>query len=132
MIEITTNTSSEPVRDLITELDGVVFRLVLTFRERQATWYLDLYDAENTALLLGQALLPGELVLVRRQYSPWPSGILILDSPSGDFTKEVTIEGLGTDYILTYLEAADLAAVAAEIAVEDAIDYTIVTPSGIN
>lgn len=40
-------------------LDGVQYELRLTYRDRTASWYLDLWDEDGGALLLGRRLSPG-------------------------------------------------------------------------
>lgn len=39
-------------------LDGVQYELGLTYRERTASWYLDLWDEQGAALLRGRRLSP--------------------------------------------------------------------------
>lgn len=107
-----------PVRDMTTDLDGVIFRIVLTWRERQACWYLDLYTAENVALALGVAMRPNAPVLKRRIGAPWPDGCLMLAAVSGDAAAPETMEGLGVTHELIYLDAATMAEVRAEPAAD--------------
>lgn len=40
-------------------LDGTEYQIRLTYRRRLASWYMDLYDAEGTAIALGRRLSPG-------------------------------------------------------------------------
>lgn len=54
-------------------LDGVVYEVRLTYRDRRTSWYLDLWDEQGNALLAGQRLSPN-----------WsPQGGLITDGPPG-------------------------------------------------
>jgi hypothetical protein len=103
-----------PVRDLVVTLDETVFRLVLTWRERPACWYLDLYDAADVAMLKGHALRPDRPALYRRRGAPWPAGRLVLYDTSGA-EQECTLAGLGRTHQLLYLDAdeIDAAVVAA-------------------
>ena len=115
-----TVTPVAPVRDFTIDLDGVVFRIVLTWRERPACWYLDLYANDGTALLKGHALRPDTPTLVRRSGSPWPAGRLMLLDVAGA-GGDATLEGLGATHELVYADA-DAIADAAE-----AVDYLTVT-----
>jgi hypothetical protein len=100
----TPQADSVPVRDLYVDLDGTVFRLVLTWRERPACWYLDLYDSDGVALLMGQALRPGTAVLNRRSGAPWPAGQLMLIDQSGG-NLPATMDGLGSSHALYYADS---------------------------
>lgn len=103
-------TDLAPVRDLLVDdLDGQTFRLVLTWRERQGLWYLDLYTSGGTALLLGAALQPGSPLLLRRQGPEWPGGSLMLHDVDGS-GEACTLSGLGTTHELVYWPAAGVAA----------------------
>lgn len=112
-----------PVRDVVVTLDQTVFRLVLTWRERPACWYLDLYTAADVALLCGHALRPDTPALNRRSGSPWPAGRLVLYDVSGA-ESECTLAGLGRTHQLLYLDADEVAAAA----VAEAEALTVETP----
>lgn len=53
-------------------LDGVQYDLRLIYRERTASWYLDLWDPDGNALLLGKRLTPS-----------WPVNTGITSGPPG-------------------------------------------------
>jgi hypothetical protein len=97
-----------PVRDALVELDGQTFRVVLTWRERPACWFLDLYTSDGTALLCGAALQPGSPLLLRRQGPQWPGGLLTLYALDGG-QGAATLAGIGVTHQLVYAtrEAAD-------------------------
>ena len=97
-----------PVRDVTVELDEVLFRLVLTWRERQALWYLDLYQIDGTALLKGAAMQPWTLLLTRRQGTQWPGGALVLLAIDGSSTA-CTLAGLDVTHELVYVPAENIA-----------------------
>lgn len=98
-----------PVRDVLVELDDATFRMVLTWRERQALWYLDLYTNDGTELCSGVAMQPASPVLLRRQGGAWPGGVLMLVAIDGS-TTAATLAGLGVTHELVYIPAANVAA----------------------
>lgn len=54
-------------------LDGALYEVRLTYRERTGSWYLDLWDPLGAPLLLGRRLSPN-----------WsPQGGVITDGPPG-------------------------------------------------
>jgi hypothetical protein len=98
-----------PVHDRLVELDGQTFRMVLTWRERQACWYLDLYAEGGSALIIGCALRPASPALLRRQGTQWPGGALMLASINGT-AEACTLAGLDVTHELLYLPAVDISA----------------------
>lgn len=48
-----------PAQSYTIALDGVQYQVRLTYRERTASWYLDLYDERGAAIVLGRRLSPG-------------------------------------------------------------------------
>jgi hypothetical protein len=53
-------------------MDSVHYEVRLTYRERTASWYLDLWDPDGNALLLGKRLAPN-----------WPVNMGITGGPPG-------------------------------------------------
>lgn len=60
-------------------LSGQSYRLRLTWRQRNQGWYLDLYEDDNTPLLLGRRLSPGWSPDARTRVLP---GLLYVKGPS--------------------------------------------------
>jgi hypothetical protein len=99
------------VYDYTTTLDEVTYRLRLTWKTRQEGWYLDLYDADENALLLGKRLAGDTPLLQRYQISglpPWE--IMVVDTEGGGI--EPTFESLGKRHLLYYFSEAEIPAPA--------------------
>lgn len=111
---------SQPALIQSVTLDGVSFRLRLTYRYRCASWYLDLWTLDMTPLLLGQRLSPG--------WSP-TAGYDLPDGPTGWFYVR-GIDGyarddLGAGLVLSYFNRADLAAAKALLPTIDPVVITL-------
>lgn len=61
-------------------LDGVHYEFRLVYRARTASWYLDLWDEQGAALLLGQRLSPGSSPN-RGRITDGPPGALFVFGP---------------------------------------------------
>jgi len=106
--------TQEPVWDYTIDLTGVIFRIVLTYRERQDGWYLDLYDADDVLLLAGKRLSVDWLILRSHIGAGMPAGHLMLYDTSGAGAN-CGYEDLGSSHLLYYFEPEDIpAATAAE------------------
>jgi hypothetical protein len=54
-------------------LDGVVYEIRLTYRQRTSSWYLDLWDEQGNEIVKGRRLSPN-----------WsPQGGMVTDGPPG-------------------------------------------------
>ncbi len=62
-------------------LGGTDYRIGLTWRERTASWYLDLYDAEEAPLALGRRVSPGWSPLLGLSIEGGPDGVLMVRGP---------------------------------------------------
>ena len=51
--------SEQPCHKYTVALDGVQYQVRLTYRDRTASWYLDLWDEQGAAIVLGRRLSPG-------------------------------------------------------------------------
>lgn len=49
----------EPQHDYAVQLEGVQYQIRLTWRELRPGWYLDLYEADGTAIAEGLRVSPG-------------------------------------------------------------------------
>lgn len=79
IIEITLN--SQPSEIFTIELDQVVYRVRLSWVDKEDAWYLDLYDRFGQALFLGHKVLYGASILAKYHAIPGvPQGeFLLLD-----------------------------------------------------
>lgn len=87
------------------QLDGVSYFLVLTWRERLQSWYMDLYTNDNTPVYLGRRLSP--------QWSP-NANLSVTNGPPGLFwvvgPDPYNRVDLGGNLRLYYYTAAELGA----------------------
>ena len=98
-----------PAQEFRISLDGQLFRIAITWNERDAAWYLDLFDADGTLLLAGRKLVLGQALLARFRDARLPPGeLLVLDTTSRDL--EPGQQDLGGRVPLFYVEAASLPA----------------------
>lgn len=95
------------VYDYTIELDGSTYRLTLTWKTRQAGWYLGLYSVDETPLLLGKRLSADTPLLRRYQIDGLPPGELVcLDME--DRGAEPTFESLGKRHLFWYFDESEL------------------------
>lgn len=107
--------TQRPVYDYTVDLDAVTYRIRLTFRERPASWYLDLWTSADEPLLLGKRLSVNTALLTDYQIAGLPPGeIMLVDMEAEDdqAAVEADFDSLGYRHLLTYFDAADLPAVA--------------------
>ena len=98
-----------PAQEFRISLDGQLFRLAVTWNERDAAWYLDLTDADGTLLLAGRKLVLGQALLARFRDARLPPGeLLVLDTANSDLDPGP--QDLGARVPLFYVEAASLPA----------------------
>lgn len=103
-VEISTRSDLRKQRQRV-ELDGSLYLIDLTWRQRLSGWYLDIYAQDRSPLALGRRLDPG--------WSP-TSGSLNPDLPSGAFLAvgpaDYSRADLGESLRLIYIREAELAA----------------------
>lgn len=92
-----------PAQSYTIALDGVQYQIRLTYRERTASWYLDLYDEQGEAVLLGRRLSPGAPPL-NEGVTKGPPGVLFAAGPD-----PYPRDGVG----LWYASASEVGAVQA-------------------
>ncbi len=112
----------QAVYDYTVDLEGVIYRVRLIYRERQDSWYLDLYDAADVALLTGKRLSANTALLAPYQIEGLPPGELMLvdvEAADDQAAVEADFESLGFRHQLFYYEVEDLpaAAVAEELTI---------------
>lgn len=89
-------------------LDGVRFRLETYTNVVDSSWYLDLYDSDGNALVLGIALAVGLDLLFPYRHLEVPPGILFVSDQSGAPLTDPTLDSFNDeDHVLYYQEAAD-------------------------
>jgi hypothetical protein len=115
-----------PVRETLVTLDDAVYRLVLTYMDRQVCWYMSIYDSDDNTIISGQALHPGAYIFPRRVGEGRPSGMLYLLDLSKD-SEETSIDALGKTQVLIYYSAAETAALKEIILNTGAPSYYSVT-----
>jgi hypothetical protein len=96
-----------PVYDFTVELGDAEYRYVLTYRERQDGWYIDLYDADDAALLTGKRIAVGVAPLWRHEKDGIPEGqILVIDRADTDV--DPTYEDMGYRVQLAWVPTEDI------------------------
>lgn len=83
------------------ELDGVVFKLALSFNSRQETWFLNLFDANGVLLRSGIPIVSGVPLLRRMSQQTKPDGTIMAVSVA-ETIDAAGLEQLGLDVLLTY------------------------------
>lgn len=111
-----------PVYDYTVDLEDVIYRVRLVYRERQDSWYLDLFDAADEPLLTGKRLSANTALLAPYQIAGLPPGELMLvdvEAADDQAAIEATFDSLGYRHQLFYYDVADLpaAAVAEELTI---------------
>lgn len=85
-------------------LDGSIYRITLTWRDRVSGWYMDLFDVDDVPISVGRRLSPG--------WSPMFS-VLPAGRPPGTFIvvgePDYGREDLGENLELFYLTVTELA-----------------------
>jgi hypothetical protein len=71
-----------PASRQVVTLGGVQYQLRLTWRDRTASWYADLWSATGTPIMLGQRLSPGWAVGLGLTPAGKPDGVLLVRGPS--------------------------------------------------
>jgi len=96
-----------PIHDYQVDLEGSVYRYVLTYRERQESWYLDLYGSDDSALIMGKRLSINWPILTGHVNAGLPPGqILLLDSSASE--AECSYADLGNRCLLVYVPADEI------------------------
>lgn len=87
-------------------LDGTVFRFKFKHNSREDTWYFNVLDANNSIIRAGLKVV-NEWVLFRlwAARTGRPLGDIVTVN-LGDVPSPPTLEQLGEDVVLTYIEGA--------------------------
>lgn len=90
-----------------TTLDGQEFILRFAWNQRQARWYLSVSDADDVAVVLGIPLVLNWPLLRLVTDARRPLGELVVINEAGQAAPTLTT--LGTDCLLYYYDAAEMA-----------------------
>ncbi len=100
-------TERVPTYDYTILLEDVLYRFVLKYRDRLDRWYMDIYDADDNALLLGKKLSVNTPLLEIYQIAGLPPGEIALIDLSGD-GPECGFEDLGVRCELVYILESEI------------------------
>lgn len=103
---------AQPVWDYTIALGDDTYRAVITYRERQDSYYLDLYTAEDVKLVSGKRLSIYWPILERRRVDGMPAGVVVLID-TADVDEYCQYADLGHRCQLAYFDRDDLPAAAA-------------------
>lgn len=101
-------TPSLPFQIVKIQLEGRLFALHLNWNQREARWYLEIHDNEDTLLLSGIKLVTNWQLLARRRAGnlDLPPGELAVTDLSADGSPPGLDElGVGLRCELTYFES---------------------------
>jgi hypothetical protein len=100
-----TTFQAEPDSIQTVQLGDAEFRVRLTWRERLSSWYLDLYTADGTALVLGKRLSASYTPLggIVRDGLP-AGGTLYVRGPNGPYVQK----DLGASLLLIWYDYSEL------------------------
>lgn len=93
-------------------LEGVVYTLGFRWSAREASWYMDVMEADGTPILMGTKVLPGWHLGWRCKDPRFPPGAFAaLDSSGAD--EPPGLHDLGDRVTIVYLTAEEKAAARA-------------------
>ena len=95
--------------ELEVELDDVQFRLEFRYNDRDSAWYLTIRDAEDTLLRAGIRVVNSWDLLRLWAEDTRPDGQLVTVN-QGDVPNPPTLNQLGAEVVLTYLDEDEVAA----------------------
>jgi len=108
-----------PFYDFEVELDGVEFKLEFRYNDRDNSWYMTVLDTDDTILRAGIRVVTEWSLLRLWQEASRPAGNIISIN-QGVVTEPPTLNQLGVDVLLNYVDAAEIAALKASIVVQQA------------
>lgn len=117
-IDLRGSSTTPTVRQRVT-LDGVVYLLELQWNGREGRWYLHLFDAEGSPIALGMKLIANARIGFRTRDARAPGGLFVVLDRSGS-GRNPGIDELGARVVLTYRDAADVAALTPQAEPEEA------------
>ena len=103
-VKITQRSDLRKHRQRVT-LDGIEYRIVLTWRQRPRSWHFDLYSADGDPIALGRRLSSGWSPVRGATDERLPPGAFVVGGPEGYRRSD-----LGDDLQVWYYGAAEIAA----------------------
>jgi hypothetical protein len=98
-----------PYYEFEVELDGVEFKMEFRFNARDDAWFMTLLDTEDTVLRAGIKIVNEWSLLRLWRDATRPAGEIVSIN-QGNVTEPPTLDQLGSDVLLEYLDAAEIAA----------------------
>lgn len=94
-------------------LDGVTYEITVRWNDRVGAYFLDLYDAERTPLVLGRrVVIEWDIFGLARNLDGAPPGtIMAMDTTPRK--EDPVFDDFGTRVLLLYLDAEEVAAIRA-------------------
>jgi hypothetical protein len=86
--------------DYQVELDSTIYNMSIYWNDREEHWYMDIYNEDQLALLLGAKLVQSYDMLKDYNDVRLPPGLLLYFKAATDAAE--TADSLGTDYTLVY------------------------------
>ncbi len=96
---------NDPILEVTTELSEITFTILLRWDDRLEAWYLDLFDADATAIVVGTRLTTNYLLFNDLRDSRLPPGRLALINPNSN--DPCGFEDLGPTCFLVYFEPGE-------------------------
>ena len=106
--------SSAPYYEIEIELDGVEFKLEFSFNDRDDAWYMTISSTDDTLLRAGIRIV-NEWVLLRLWAEATRPEGEIVSVNQGEVLDPPTLEQLGEEVVLTYLDADEIASITAQV-----------------
>jgi hypothetical protein len=100
-----------PAHTITIDLDGAQYVVRYTWRERSASWYLDLSTVDGTALITGRRLSAGWVPTLGLVIDGLPSGVLFVRGVDG-----YERDDLGTDLLVVHYTDDEIASAAGDAA----------------
>ena len=101
-----------PYYEFEIELDEVEFKVEFRYNDRDSSWYMTLKDTDDVVLRAGIRVVLEWSLLRLWQEDTRPEGEIISVN-QGEVLAPPTLNQLGAEVVLTYVDAAELAELAA-------------------
>lgn len=98
-----------PYYEFEIELDGVEFKLEFRFNDRDSSWYMTIKDTDDVVLRAGIRVVLEWALLRLWAEATRPEGEIVSVN-QGEVLAPPTLNQLGAEVVLTYLDSAEVAA----------------------
>ena len=98
--------SDIPAYDFQAELDGVLYTLGFSYNTRAGYWTMDIFDSNETPILVGIRVISGWLLTNRFVMAGLPPGDFLVYDTSGKNEDPLQAD-FGTTKILLYADASE-------------------------